>query len=161
VEPAACPTLTRGTYAYDYGDTAKLTPLVKMHTLGSAFMPLAFHAGGLRYHGMGPLISHAQNLGLLEPSAYQQLECFEAAVQFARTEGIIPAPEASHAVKGGIVEALRCKEEGKKETILINLSGHGNLDMQAYLDYFAGKLENSTYEESELAMALAGLPSVA
>ena len=104
VEPAACPTLTRGKYAYDFGDTAHLTPLVKMHTLGSTFVPLGFHAGGLRYHGMGPLISHAQNLGLLEPRAYHQLECFEAAVLFARAEGIIPAPEASHAIKGGIDE---------------------------------------------------------
>lgn len=161
VEPAACPTLTRGKYAYDFGDTAHLTPLVKMHTLGSTFVPLGFHAGGLRYHGMGPLISHAQNLGLLEPRSYQQLECFEAATLFARSEGIIPAPESSHAIKAGIDEALQCKQEGTEKTILINLSGHGYFDMQAYTDFFAGKLEDSEYRHDELAMALAGLPSVA
>ena len=161
VEPAACPTLTRGTYAYDYGDTAHLTPLVKMHTLGSKFMPQAFHAGGLRYHGMGPLISHAQNLGLMESRAYKQLECFEAAVLFARSESIIPAPEASHAVKGAIDVALKCKEEGTPKTILFNLCGHGFFDMQAYMDYFAGKLVDLEYGEGELAMALSGLPSVA
>lgn len=161
VEPAACPTLTRGKYAYDFGDTAHLTPLVKMHTLGSTFVPLGFHAGGLRYHGMGPLISHTQNLGLLEPRAYHQLECFEAAVLFARSEGIISAPEASHAIKGGIDEALLCKRDGTAKAILINLSGHGYFDMQAYTDFFAGKLNDSEYAEEELAMALAGLPSVA
>ena len=161
VEPKACPTLTRGKYAYDFGDTAHLTPLVKMHTLGSTFMPLAFHAGGLRYHGMGPLISHTQELGLLEPVAYDQIECFEAAVQFARTEGIVPAPESSHAVKAGIDQALKCKEEGNEKSILICLSGHGHFDMQAYTDYFAGKLKDGTYDDDELAMALSGLPSVA
>jgi len=161
VEPKACPTLTRGKYAYDFGDTAHLTPLVKMHTLGSTFMPLAFHAGGLRYHGMAPLISHTQELGLLEPVAYDQIECFEAAVQFARTEGIIPAPESSHAVKAGIDQALKCKAEGTERSILICLSGHGHFDMQAYTDYFAGKLKDGQYDENELAMALSGLPSVA
>ena len=161
VEPKACPTLTRGKYAYDFGDTAHLTPLVKMHTLGSTFMPLAFHAGGLRYHGMAPLISHVQELGLLEPVAYDQIECFEAAVQFARTEGIVPAPEASHAVKAGIDQALKCKEEGVERSIVICLSGHGHFDMQAYTDYFAGKLKDGQYDENELAMALSGLPSVA
>ena len=160
VEPKACPTLTRGKYAYDFGDTAHLTPLVKMHTLGSTFMPLAFHAGGLRYHGMGPLISHVQELGLLEPVAYDQIECFEAAVQFARTEGIVPAPESSHAVKAGIDQALLCKEEGVERSILICLSGQGHFDMQAYTDYFAGKLKDGQYDENELAMALSGLPSV-
>ena len=161
VEPAACPTLTRGKYAYDFGDTAGLTPLVKMHTLGSTFVPMGFHAGGLRYHGMGPLISHAQSLGLLEPRAYHQLECFEAAVLFARSEGIIPAPEASHAIKAGIDEALLCKRDGTAKSILINLSGHGYFDMQAYTDFFAGKLNDAEYSHEELAMALAGLPSVA
>ena len=112
VEPAACPSLTRGKYAYDFGDTAKMTPLVKMHTLGSAFVPSGFHAGGLRYHGMGPLVSHCVALDLVEPTAYTQLECFEAGVQFARTESIIPAPEANHAVKGAIVEALRWQGGG-------------------------------------------------
>ena len=118
VEPAACPSLTRGRYAYDFGDTAKLTPLVKMHTLGSAFVPSGFHAGGLRYHGMAPLVSHCVQLDLVEPTAYTQLDCFEAGVQFARAESIIPAPEANHAVKGAIVEALRCKEEGVSRAIL-------------------------------------------
>lgn len=160
IEPAACPTLTRGKYAYDFGDTAHLTPLLKMHTLGSTFVPPGFHAGGLRYHGMGPLISHTQNLGLMESRAYNQLECFEAAVMFSRTEGIIPAPEASHAIKGGIDEALLCKEEGVGRSILINLSGHGHFDMQAYTDYFANKLTDRQYDKSELAMALAGLPAV-
>ena len=161
VEPAACPSLTQGKFAYDFGDTSHLTPLVKMHTLGSTFVPPGMHAGGLRYHGMAPLVSHITQLGAIEPTAYHQLECFEAAVQFGRTEGILPAPEASHAVKGAIAEALRCKEEGKSETILFNLCGHGHFDMQAYTDYFAGKLTNQEYDASELAMALAGLPSVA
>ena len=160
VEPAACPSLTRGKYAYDFGDTAHLTPLVKMHTLGSAFTPPGFHAGGLRYHGMAPLVSHCKELGLLEAKAYHQLSCFEAGVLFARTEGIMPAPEANHAVRGAIDEALRCKQEGRSEAILFNLCGHGHFDMQAYMDYFAGKLLDQQYDESELAMALAGLPSV-
>ena len=160
VEPAACPSLTKGRYAYDFGDTGHLTPLTKMYTLGSTFIPPGFHAGGLRYHGMSPLVSHIKELGLIEATAYAQLDCFEAGVQFARAEGIIPAPEANHAVKGAIVEALRCKEEGKSEAILFNLCGHGHFDMQAYTDYFAGKLQDMRYSEEELAMALAGLPSV-
>jgi tryptophan synthase beta chain len=160
VEPAACPTLTRGEYAYDFGDTGHLTPLVKMHTLGSTFVPPGFHAGGLRYHGMAPLVSHLHQLGLIEATAYRQTEVFAAGVQFARAEGILPAPEANHAVKATIVEALRCKEEGSAETILFNLCGHGHFDMGAYIDYFADKLEDSDYDEGELAMALAGLPSV-
>jgi tryptophan synthase beta chain len=160
VEPAACPTLTKGRYAYDFGDTAHLTPLVKMHTLGSTFVPPGFHAGGLRYHGMAPMISHIMELGLIEAVAYHQTACFEAGVQFARSEGIVPAPEANHAVKSAIDEALRCKREGKKDVILFNLSGHGHFDMQAYMDYFAGKLKDINYDEKELAMALAGLPSV-
>jgi len=161
VEPAACPTLTRGQYAYDFGDTGHLTPLVKMHTLGSTFTPPGFHAGGLRYHGMAPLISHCKELGLLEAVAYHQKECFAAGVQFARAEGILPAPEANHAVKGAIDEAMRCKKEGKAETILFNLCGHGHFDMQAYMDYNAGKLVDQNYDEKELAMALAGLPVAA
>jgi len=151
VEPAACPTLTKGKFAYDFGDTAHLTPLVKMHTLGSTFVPPPFHAGGLRYHGMAPLVSHVHDLGLIEARAYQQIECFEAGVLFAHAEGILPAPEANHAIKA----------EGKAETICFNLSGHGHFDMQAYTDYFAGKLTDQSYDENELAMALAGLPSVA
>ena len=161
VEPAACPSLTRGKYAYDFGDTAHLTPLVKMHTLGSTFTPPPFHAGGLRYHGMSPLVSHCQELGLLESRAYTQTEVFSAGVQFARAEGIIPAPEANHAVKAAIDEAMRCKTEGKSRVILFNLCGHGHFDMQAYMDYFSGKLTDQSYDEKELAMALAGLPSVA
>ena len=161
VEPAACPSLTRGKYAYDFGDTGHLTPLVKMHTLGSTFTPPSFHAGGLRYHGMSPLVSHCQELGLLESRAYAQTEVFSAGVQFARAEGIIPAPEANHAVKAAIDEALRCKTEGRSRVILFNLCGHGHFDMQAYTDYFSGKLTDQKYDEKELAMALAGLPSVA
>ena len=160
VEPAACPSLTRGTYAYDFGDTAHLTPLTKMHTLGSTFTPPGFHAGGLRYHGMAPLVSHVKELGLIEARAYHQKSCFAAGVQFARAEGIVPAPEANHAVRGAIDEAIRCREEGVSRAILFNLCGHGHFDMQAYMDYFAGKLEDRQYDEAELAMALAGLPSV-
>ena len=157
VEPTACPTLTRGPYAYDFGDTAHLTPLTKMHTLGSTFTPPGFHAGGLRYHGMAPLVSHVKQLGLIEARAYPQLSCFEAGVLLARTEGILPAPEANHAIRGAIDEALRCKEEGVSRAILFNLCGHGHFDMQAYMDYFAGQLTDQSYDEAELAMALAGL----
>jgi tryptophan synthase beta chain len=160
VEPAACPSLTRGMYAYDFGDTAHLTPLAKMHTLGSTFTPPGFHAGGLRYHGMAPLVSHVKELGLIEARAYHQISCFEAGVQFGRVEGILPAPEANHAVRAAIDEALVCKKEGKSRTILFNLCGHGHFDMQAYIDYFGGKLKDLEYDEAELAMALAGLPSV-
>ena len=160
IEPAACPSLTRGQYAYDFGDTGHLTPLVKMHTLGSTFIPPSVHAGGLRYHGMAPLVSHIKDLGLIDARAYKQVEVFEAGVQFARAEGIVPAPEANHAVKGAIDEAVKCKQEGRARTILFNLCGHGHFDMQAYSDYFAGKLTDMSYDESELAMALAGLPSV-
>ncbi len=160
VEPAACPSLTKGRYAYDFGDTAHLTPLVKMHTLGSTFVPSGFHAGGLRYHGMAPLVSHLVQLGLIEPTAYQQLDTFAAGLQFARAEGIMPAPEANHAIAGAIREALRCKEEGVSRTILFNLCGHGHFDMQAYTDYLAGKLHDFEYSDAEVAMALAGLPSV-
>ncbi|MBF0394869.1 MAG: TrpB-like pyridoxal phosphate-dependent enzyme, partial [Alphaproteobacteria bacterium] len=160
VEPVSCPTLTKGRYAYDFGDTAHLTPLVKMHTLGSTFVPPGFHAGGLRYHGMAPMLSHVHQLGLLEARAYHQNECFEAGVRFARSEGIVPAPESTHAVKAAIDEALRCKAEGRAETILFNLSGHGHFDMQAYSDYFAGKLVDQPLDEGALDEALAGLPVV-
>ena len=158
VEPSACPTLTQGKYAYDFGDTAHLTPLVKMHTLGSAFVPPPFHAGGLRYHGMAPLVSHLQELNLIESRAYNQIECFSAGVQFARAEGILPAPEANHAIKAVIDEALICKNAGVGRTILFNLCGHGHFDMQAYSDYFSDKLPDHNYKEEDLAMALAGLP---
>ena len=160
VEPAACPSLTKGPHAYDFGDTAGLTPLVKMHTLGSSFVPPGFHAGGLRYHGMGPLVSHLLALGEIEAMAVPQLEIFKAAVQFAQAEGIVPAPEPAHALAVTIREALRCKEEGQSRAILCNLCGHGHFDMQAYLDYFAGKLRDYEYPEEEIAMALAGLPSI-
>ena len=160
VEPSACPTLTKGLFAYDFGDTAHLTPLVKMYTLGSGFVPPGFHAGGLRYHGMAPQISHLAALGYIEPRSYNQLDCFAAGLQFARAEGIIPAPEANHAVKATIHEAERCRESGESKTLLFNLCGHGNFDMQAYTDYLAGKLKDLEYDESEVAMALAGLPSV-
>ena len=161
VEPAACPSLTRGTYAYDFGDTAGMTPLSKMHTLGSQFTPPGFHAGGLRYHGMAPLVSHCKELGLLEAVAYNQVECFEAGVLFARNEGIVPAPESNHAIKGAIEEALRCKREGKAETILFCLSGHGHFDMASYQKYFAGELSDESYNESDLQSSLQGLPKVA
>jgi len=160
IEPSACPSLTRGRYAYDFGDTGRMTPLAKMHTLGSSFMPPGFHAGGLRYHGMAPLVSHIKDLGLIEARAYAQTQVFEAGVLFARHEGIVPAPEANHAVKGAIDEAVRCREEGTSRAILFNLCGHGHFDMQAYTDYFSGKLVDQPYDERELAMALAGLPSV-
>ncbi|MED5408956.1 MAG: TrpB-like pyridoxal phosphate-dependent enzyme [Pseudomonadota bacterium] len=161
VEPANCPSLTKGKYAYDFGDTAQMTPLVKMHTLGSSFVPPSSHAGGLRYHGMAPLVSQLVDLGQVEPTAYSQTECFEAGVTFAKAEGILPAPEANHAVKGALVEAMRCKEEGESRAILFNLCGHGYFDMQAYIDYAGGKLADHPYDASEVAMALSGLPSVA
>lgn len=159
VEPAACPTLTKGPLKYDFGDTGHLTPLVKMNTLGSSFVPPGFHSGGLRYHGMAPMVSHAMKLGLFEATSYNQLETFAAGVQFAKAEGIIPAPEANHAVVGAIREAERCKEEGTEKTILFNLCGHGHFDMQAYIDYNACKLIDYEYPDEEVAMALAGLPS--
>ena len=160
VEPAACPSMTKGKYAYDFGDTAHLTPLTKMYTLGNSFVPSGIHAGGLRYHGMAPMVSHLLDLGQIEPIAVQQLETFAAGMQFARSEGIIPAPESNHAVAGAIREALRCKEEGVSQTILFNLSGHGHFDMQAYTDYQAGKLKDFEYSDEEVAAALADLPQV-
>ncbi|MBF0267712.1 MAG: TrpB-like pyridoxal phosphate-dependent enzyme [Alphaproteobacteria bacterium] len=161
VEPAACPTLTRGHYAYDFGDTAHLTPLVKMHTLGSTFIPPGFHAGGLRYHGMAPMVSHLKQLGLIEAEAWHQTDCFAAGVAFARAEGIVPAPESNHAVKSAIHHALKAKEAGTSPVILFGLSGHGHFDMQAYTDYFAGKLVDQPYDEQELDRALSELPQVA
>lgn len=160
VEPAACPSLTKGRYAYDFGDTSKMTPLVKMHTLGHDFVPSGIHAGGLRYHGMAPLVSHLHELGQFDAIAIQQLETFGAGLQFARAEGIVPAPEATHAVAGAIREALRCKEAGESKVILFNLCGHGHFDMAAYTDFMAGKLKDYEYSDAEVAMALAGLPSV-
>ena len=160
VEPAACPSLTRGQYAYDFGDTAHLTPLVRMHTLGSTFTPPGFHAGGLRYHGMAPLVSHLKEIGVIDAKSYHQTRCFEAGVQFARTEGIVPAPESNHAIAAAIDEALDAKSEGRSRVILFNLSGHGHFDMQAYTDYFAGKLTDQDYDAADLDAALAALPTV-
>jgi tryptophan synthase beta chain len=160
-EPAACPSLTRGRYAYDFGDTAHLTPLVKMHTLGSTFIPPGFHAGGLRYHGMAPLVSHLKELELIEARAVHQNPCFEAGVMFARAEGIVPAPEATHAIRVAIDEALRCKVEGSRQTILFNLSGHGHFDMQAYTEYLDGSLLDRNYDEVALSASLDALPQVA
>ncbi len=160
VEPASCPSLTQGTYAYDFGDTSKLTPMVKMYTLGHGFVPVGIHAGGLRYHGMAPLVSHLMELGQIEARAETQLRCFEAGIQFARAEGIIPAPEATHAVRAVIDEAVRCKESNESKVILFNLCGHGHFDMQAYIDYMANKLQDHKYSREEIAMALASLPGV-
>ena len=160
IEPSACPSLTKGKFAYDFGDTGGMTPLVKMHTLGSNFVPSGFHAGGLRYHGMAPVVSHLVNNGYVNPESYTQLDVFKAGVLFAKHEGIIPAPEANHAVKGAIEAALRAKESGESKTILFNLCGHGNFDMQAYIDYFEGKLFDQEYSDEEIGMALSGLPSV-
>ncbi|GAA2450739.1 TrpB-like pyridoxal phosphate-dependent enzyme [Streptomyces mauvecolor] len=142
VEPSSCPTLTKGTFEYDFGDTAGMTPLTKMHTLGHDFVPPSIHAGGLRYHGMSPIISQLKELDLLEARAVPQTACFEAGVTFARNEGIVPAPESTHAVRAAIDEALACKESGESKSILFSLSGHGHFDMQAYIDYFAGKLKD-------------------
>jgi len=143
VEPRACASLTVGEYRYDFGDTAQQTPLLKMYTLGSSFMPPGIHAGGLRYHGMSPLVSQLYDMKLIEAAAYGQLEIFDAAITFARSEGIVPAPESAHAIKAAIDEALQAKEEGKKRVILFNLSGHGMLDLGAYDSYFAGQLINT------------------
>ena len=163
-EPAACPTLTRGLYAYDFGDTSKLTPLVAMHTLGHDFVPAPIHAGGLRYHGVAPLISQLVNDGIVRAEAYLQTDCFESAVAFASSEGIIPAPESSHAIYGAIKNAREADEAGEERTILFNLSGHGHFDMAAYDNYFAGKLEDVALDEAEMQRALEaieGLPAPA
>jgi tryptophan synthase beta chain len=161
VEAEACPTLTKGTYAYDFGDTVGLTPLVKMHTLGHSFIPAAIHAGGLRYHGAAPLLSQLVDEGTIEARAYGQTSVFQAAIQFARSEGIIPAPESAHAIRAAVDEAMLAREGGERRVILFNLSGHGHFDMQAYTDYFAGKLEDRDYDEKALKTALDGLPKVA
>ncbi|MGE5618325.1 MAG: TrpB-like pyridoxal phosphate-dependent enzyme [Sphingomonadaceae bacterium] len=160
VEPAACPSLTKGVYAYDFGDTAKIAPVAKMYTLGHAFVPEGIHAGGLRYHGMAPLVSAALDQGLIDAVALPQTAVFAAAVQFARLEGIVVAPESAHAVKAAIDVALQCKESGEAKTILFNLSGHGNFDMAAYDAYFAGKLVDYEYPEAKVREALADLPKV-
>ena len=159
VEPAACPSFTRGTYAYDFGDTAGFTPLLKMHTLGHEFIPDPIHAGGLRYHGMSPLLSHIYELGLIEAVAKPQSECFAAGLRFARTEGIVPAPEPTHAVAAAIEEALRCKETGEEKVILTALCGHGLLDLQAYGDYLHGEMHDLDLSDAALAEAMAGIPA--
>jgi tryptophan synthase beta chain len=160
VEPSACPSLTKGKYVYDFGDTVGLTPLVKMHTLGHTFVPAPMHAGGLRYHGMAPLICKLYDEGVIEARAVPQITTFQAAVQFARAEGILPAPEAAHAVRGAIDEALRCKQEGKRQTIVFNLCGHGLLDLSAYEAYLAGKLQDYEYPAEKVEEALKHLPQV-
>jgi tryptophan synthase beta chain len=161
VEPAACPSFTRGVYAYDFGDTAGLTPLLKMHTLGHEFVPDPIHAGGLRYHGMSPLLSHIYELGLFEAVSKPQSECFAAGLRFARTEGIVPAPEPTHAVAACIEEALRCKESGEEKVILTALCGHGLLDLAAYGDYLSGELRDLELTDTVIETALAGLPAPA
>ncbi len=163
-EPSACPTLTRGLFAYDFGDTSKLTPLVPMHTLGHDFIPEPIHAGGLRYHGVAPLISQLVLDGLVRAEAYLQNDIFASAVLFAGSEGIIPAPEAAHAIHGAITTAQAADEAGEERTILFNLSGHGHFDMAAYDNYFAGKLEDVALDEEEMQRALQaieGLPTPA
>jgi tryptophan synthase beta chain len=160
VEPTACPSLTKGVYAYDFGDEACTTPLLKMHTLGHSFVPPGIHAGGLRYHGMAVLISALVKAGIIEPVAYHQNPVFEAGVLFARTEGIVPAPESAHAIKAAIDEALRAKANHEEKCILFNLSGHGHFDMAAYDSYFAGKLQDYEYPAEEVQKALASLPVV-
>ena len=160
IEPSACPSLTKGKYVYDFGDTVGLTPLVKMHTLGHTFIPAPLHAGGLRYHGMAPLICKLYDEGVIEARAVPQLATFQAALEFAKAEGILPAPEAAHAVRGAIDEALRCKAEGKKQTIVFNLCGHGYLDLSAYEAYLSGKLQDYEYPAAKVDEALKGLPRV-
>ena len=160
VEPASCPTLTKGVYAFDYGDTAQMAPIAMMYTLGHDFMPPGIHAGGLRYHGESPLVSQLYHAGEIEAKSYKQNSCFEGAVLFARSEGIVPAPESSHAVRAAIDEAILAKEEGKEKTILFGLSGHGQLDMGAYDAYLSGNLEDYEYPEAKIKEALERLPKV-
>ena len=161
VEPDATPSLTRGVYTFDYGDTARMAPVVKMHTLGHAFVPPPIHAGGLRYHGMAPSISALVDSGHVQAVAVPQLATFEAAVQFARAEGLVPAPESAHAIRAAIDEALDAKAKGEQRVILFNLSGHGNFDMTAYQAYFSGKLEDYEYPAEAIAAAMGSLPQVA
>jgi tryptophan synthase beta chain len=158
IEPASCPTMTAGKLAYDSGDTAMMTPLLYMHTLGHDFMPPGIHAGGLRYHGMAPIVSALVNQNIIDPVAVHQLECFEAGVLFAKTEGIIPAPETTHAIRGAIDEAMKDPDEPK--TILFNFSGHGLVDMAAYDQYLGGELHNYAYPTDEIAASLEKLPKV-
>ena len=161
VEPAACPSLTKGEYRYDFGDTAGMTPLVKMHTLGHDFVPDPIHAGGLRYHGMSPLVSHIYELGLVEAEAIHQKECFDAGVLFARNEGILPAPEPTHAIAAAVREAKRCRESGEEKVILTALCGHGHFDLASYETYLAGELTDYDYPEEKVAAAMERVPTIA
>jgi len=160
VEPASCPSLTRGVYAYDFGDSAGMTPLIKMHTLGHDFVPDPIHAGGLRYHGMSPLLSHVYELGLIEAIAVPQMECFAAGIEFARHEGIVPAPEPTHAVAAAVREAIRAKETGEETVILTALCGHGHFDLAAYDDYLNGRMVDEDVTDERLAAGLATMPTV-
>jgi tryptophan synthase beta chain len=160
VEPASCPSLTRGVYAYDFGDTAGLTPLMKMHTLGHDFVPDPIHAGGLRYHGMSPLISHVYELGLMEAISVPQTESFAAGLQFARTEGILPAPEPTHALAACIREALTCKESGEEKVILTALCGHGHFDLAAYDAYLSGRMSDEEVSAERFEAALSTVPAM-
>jgi tryptophan synthase beta chain len=161
VEPLACPSLTKGLYVYDYGDMAGMTPLIKMYTLGHSFMPAPIHAGGLRYHGMAPLVCYLYDEKIIECRAVHQLPVFQAALQFAKAEGIIAAPEAAHGILVAIDEALKCKESGEKKVIAFNLTGHGNFDLKSYEDFFAGKLQDYELPQEKIAEALKDLPKVA
>jgi tryptophan synthase beta chain len=160
VEPISCPTLTKGEYRYDFGDTVGMTPLLKMYTLGHDFVPPGIHAGGLRYHADAPLLCQLYNDRLVEAESYGQTAVFEAAIQFARAEGIVPAPETSHAIKAAIDEALKAKEEGKERVVFFNLSGHGHFDLSAYADYLAGKLVDYEYPEEKIRESLDKLPQI-
>ncbi|CAL9766284.1 unnamed protein product [Musa acuminata subsp. burmannicoides] len=160
VEPAACPSLTEGVYAYDYGDTAGMTPLMKMHTLGHDFVPDPIHAGGLRYHGMAPLISHVYEMGFMEAIAIPQTECFQAALQFARTEGLIPAPEPTHAIAAAIREALHCKDTGEEKVILMAMCGHGHFDLAAYEKYLQGNMVDLSHSNEKVQASLAAIPHI-
>ena len=159
-EPESCPSITRGEYAYDFGDTAKMTPLLRMHTLGHSFVPPGIHAGGLRYHGMAPIISKLCEDGLMEARAFHQTKVFDAAIQFTRAEGILPAPEAAHAIQATIDEAVAARESGESRVLLFNLSGHGHFDLGAYEQYLAGKLEDFAYPADKVREAMAGVPAV-
>lgn len=161
VEPAACPTLTKGEYRYDFGDTVGMTPLLKMHTLGHSFLPAGFHAGGLRYHGSAPLVSALLDQGLIEATAVNQLPTFEAAVTFARSEGIVPAPESAHAIRAAVDEALAARDAGEEKTILFGLSGHGNFDLSAYQNYLGGNLVDYAHPQEAIDAAIAELPTIA
>ena len=159
-EPKACPSISRGEYRYDFGDTTRLTPLIKMYTLGHSFVPPGIHAGGLRYHGMAPMVSLGVKLGLIEPVSFHQVECFEAARLFASTEGTIPAPETSHAIRAVVNEATRCRETGQEECILFNFSGHGLCDLSSYDKFLSGKLDDFEYPQERITAAIAELPVI-